>query len=247
MVKLVRSKRTYINKLGKKVEVSALAVGDGGNDVNMIQQADVGVGLFGKEGNQAANAADYAVGQFRFLRKLVLVHGRFIAMRFSYFIYFFFFKNCLITFAQFFYAFETMFSGTTFWESFYLSNYNTLTGFPIGARTLVEEDLDLTRARNAVFSPFLYRRSRDENLYFSYLMFALWNMYGLVASLVVYFGVTYLYSPTISDVESGQDSSMWGRSLIGFNVLLVLLLVIILSDSHHYNWLYWLCIRYSLS
>lgn len=161
VVNLIRSKKSFRNKLNQWVEISALAIGDGGNDVNMIQQADVGVGIFGKEGNQAANAADYAFAQFRFLRKLVLVHGRFIALRFSYFIYFFFFKNCLLTFVQFFFAFETMFTGTTFWESFYLTNYNTLTGFPIGARTLVEEDIDLRRARNAVFVPFLYRRARD--------------------------------------------------------------------------------------
>ena len=70
-------------------------------------------------------------------------------------------EETMLTFVQFFFAFETMFTGTTFWESFYLTNYNTLTGFPIGARTLVEEDIDLRRARNAVFVPFLYRRARD--------------------------------------------------------------------------------------
>ena len=52
-----------------------LAVGDGANDVAMIQAANVGVGISGQEGMQAASASDYAIGQFRFLRRLLLVHG----------------------------------------------------------------------------------------------------------------------------------------------------------------------------
>ncbi len=52
-----------------------LAIGDGANDVGMIQRAQVGVGISGKEGLQAVNAADFAIAQFRFLRRLLLVHG----------------------------------------------------------------------------------------------------------------------------------------------------------------------------
>src|ERR1700722_1701623 len=53
-----------------------LSIGDGANDVAMIQEANIGCGLFGHEGSQAAMSADYAFGQFRFLTKLLLVHGR---------------------------------------------------------------------------------------------------------------------------------------------------------------------------
>ena len=52
------------------------AIGDGGNDVSMIQQADVGVGIVGKEGKQASLAADFSVTQFSFLTRLLLWHGR---------------------------------------------------------------------------------------------------------------------------------------------------------------------------
>lgn len=55
--------------------VMTLAIGDGANDVSMIQAADVGVGISGEEGLQAVNSSDYAIAQFRFLKRLLLVHG----------------------------------------------------------------------------------------------------------------------------------------------------------------------------
>mmetsp|Transcript_30488 Transcript_30488/g.29879 ORF Transcript_30488/g.29879 Transcript_30488/m.29879 type:complete len:375 (-) Transcript_30488:959-2083(-) len=74
-----------------------LAIGDGANDVNMIRSAHVGIGIFGKEGHQAANNADYAVAQFRFLRRLLFVHGRWNANRLAKFLVLFFHKNIVYT------------------------------------------------------------------------------------------------------------------------------------------------------
>lgn len=55
---------------------TTLAIGDGANDVNMITSADVGIGIMGNEGQQAARASDYVIGQFSYLRRLMFVHGR---------------------------------------------------------------------------------------------------------------------------------------------------------------------------
>ena len=57
-------------------EACCLAIGDGANDVAMIKAGHIGVGIIGKEGMQAVNSSDFAIGQFRFLRGLLLVHGR---------------------------------------------------------------------------------------------------------------------------------------------------------------------------
>ena len=61
----------------------SLAIGDGANDVAMIQKADVGVGISGNEGLQAANSSDFAIAQFRFLARLLFVHGAWNYMRVS--------------------------------------------------------------------------------------------------------------------------------------------------------------------
>ena len=79
----------------------SLAVGDGANDVPMIQCAHVGVGIFGEEGLQAANSADYAVARFRFLRRLVLAHGRWCNRRMGVLICYMFYKNALMVLPQY--------------------------------------------------------------------------------------------------------------------------------------------------
>lgn len=74
---------------------TTLAIGDGANDVNMITAAHIGIGISGLEGQQAARASDYAIGQFRFLRSLLLVHGREAYRRNSYVVGYMFYKNIL--------------------------------------------------------------------------------------------------------------------------------------------------------
>jgi phospholipid-translocating ATPase len=70
-------KASLVKSIRKRVKKSiTLAIGDGANDIAMIQEAHVGIGITGKEGLQAARTSDYSIAQFRFLTKLLLVHGR---------------------------------------------------------------------------------------------------------------------------------------------------------------------------
>ena len=75
----------------------SLAIGDGGNDVSMIKEADVGIGIFGKEGYQAVTASDYAIGEFQFLRRLMFYHGRYCTRRITIFVYQFLLKNLIFS------------------------------------------------------------------------------------------------------------------------------------------------------
>ena len=112
--------------------IKTLAIGDGANDVGMIQEADIGVGISGQEGQQAVMAADFAVAQFRFLERLLLHHGRYNYKRMAKMIGFFFYKNILLGLTLFFYDGHTFFSGQTMYNDFYMSAYNLMfVAFPI--------------------------------------------------------------------------------------------------------------------
>ena len=73
----------------------------GANDVSMIQMADVGIGISGQEGRQAVMASDFAMGQFRFLVPLLLVHGHWNYQRISYMILYNIYRNSVPVFMNY--------------------------------------------------------------------------------------------------------------------------------------------------
>ncbi|KAK5000308.1 phospholipid transporting ATPase, partial [Cryomyces antarcticus] len=91
-------KAAVVQMVKNGLDVITLSIGDGANDVAMIQEAHVGVGIAGEEGRQAVMSSDYAIGQFRFLTRLVLVHGRWSYRRLAETIANFFYKNIVWTF-----------------------------------------------------------------------------------------------------------------------------------------------------
>jgi len=105
---------------------TTLAVGDGANDVSMIREAHIGVGIYGKEGTQAARTADFAIGQFRYLKKLLLVHGRQSYKRTSLFILFYFYKNVILVFTEIYFALYNGFSGQSYFVDWLPMLYNAL-------------------------------------------------------------------------------------------------------------------------
>uniref|UniRef100_A0A8C1WTA1 Phospholipid-transporting ATPase n=1 Tax=Cyprinus carpio TaxID=7962 RepID=A0A8C1WTA1_CYPCA len=132
-----------------------LAIGDGANDVSMIQEAHVGIGIMGKEGRQAVRNSDYAIARFKFLAKLLLVHGHFYYIRIATLVQYFFYKNvCFIT-PQFLYQFFCLFSQQTLYDSVYLTLYNIcFTSLPILVYSLFEQ---LVHPHVLQSKPALYR------------------------------------------------------------------------------------------
>ncbi|XP_042316513.1 phospholipid-transporting ATPase VA isoform X2 [Sceloporus undulatus] len=116
VVKLVRD----------KLKTMTLAIGDGANDVSMIQVADVGVGISGPEGMQAVMASDFAIPKFRYLEKLLLVHGHWCYSRLANMVLYFFYKNAMFVALLFWYQFYCGFSGSSMIDQWYLIFFNLL-------------------------------------------------------------------------------------------------------------------------
>ncbi|KAF6036994.1 ATP8A1 [Bugula neritina] len=113
----------------KYVGTITLAVGDGANDVGMIQAADVGVGIHGLEGTQAVCAADYAIGQFRFLKKLLLVHGVWNYYRISKLVLYSFYKNICVYVIELWFQVNNAYSGQILFERWSIGFYNVIFTF----------------------------------------------------------------------------------------------------------------------
>ncbi|OAY39167.1 hypothetical protein MANES_10G072200v8 [Manihot esculenta] len=186
-----------------------LSIGDGANDVSMIQMADVGVGISGKEGRQAVMASDFAMGQFRFLVPLLLVHGHWNYQRMGYMILYNFYRNALFVLVLFWYVLFTCFTLTTAineWSSMlYSIIYTSLPTIVVGIL-----DKDLSR-RTLLRYPQLYgaghrQESYNSKLFWTTMIDTLWQ------SAVIYFIPHLAYWASTIDAPSIGD--LWTLAVV---------------------------------
>lgn len=162
-----------------------LAIGDGANDIAMIQSADIGIGITGKEGLQAARLSDYSIAQFRFLVKLLLVHGRYNYVRTAKFVLCTFYKELLFYLTQGIYQHYTLYTGSSLYELWLLLMFNTL--FTLLCVLCVGMfDKDLSPA-TAIAVPELYERGRELQV-FNLRVFVRWMVLAACQLLVIGFG-----------------------------------------------------------
>jgi len=152
-----------------------LSIGDGANDVPMIQQAHVGVGISGKEGQQAVMSADFAIAQFRFLERLLLWHGRMNYWRIAIAILYCFYKNMALIGTLFTYNFFMGGTGATLYQSFVGVGFNVYTFVPIICLAVMENHVswDMVKKHPRLYLPGL----RGEH--FSVLGMVKWLFNGL--------------------------------------------------------------------
>ena len=103
-----------------------LAVGDGANDVSMIVQASVGIGLYGKEGLQAVQVSDYGLPSFKYLWRLMFFEGRRSYLRVSKFFVMYIFKSAMVTLMSLYYGYYSAWSGVTMFDGWYLFVYGVI-------------------------------------------------------------------------------------------------------------------------
>jgi len=138
------------------LDVMTLSIGDGANDVAMIQEADVGVGIAGEEGRQAVMSSDYAIAQFRFLQRLVLVHGRWSYRRLAESISNFFYKNMVWTWSVFWYQAFCNFDISYIFDYTYILMFNLFfTSVPVILMGVLDQDVSDSVS---LAVPQLYRR-----------------------------------------------------------------------------------------
>ncbi|KAI9168771.1 hypothetical protein LWI28_001718 [Acer negundo] len=204
---------SLVKKGAKKI---TLSIGDGANDVSMIQAAHIGVGISGQEGMQAVMASDFAIAQFRFLTDLLLVHGRWSYLRICKVVVYFFYKNLTFTLTQFWFTFQCGFSGQRYYDDWFQSLYNVIfTSLPVIMLGLFEKDVSASLSKKY---PELYKEGM-RNVFFTWRVVAIWAFFSVYQSLVLYYFVAI--SSSSAQNSSGKIFGLWDVSTMAFSCVVV--------------------------
>ncbi|XP_015248759.1 PREDICTED: probable phospholipid-transporting ATPase VD [Cyprinodon variegatus] len=156
-------KSKVVQLIRDKIGVMTLAVGDGANDVSMIQVADVGIGISGQEGMQAVMSSDFAISRFKHLKKLLLVHGHWCYNRLANMILYFIYKNVMYVNLLFWYQFFCGFSGAVMINSWVLILFNLVfTSVPPIIYGVLDQDMP---ADTLMKLPELYGAAQTAKVY----------------------------------------------------------------------------------
>ena len=186
-------KRIIVKTIKKYTDARTAAVGDGGNDVAMIQEADVGIGIVGKEGLQASLAADYSIMEFRSLNMLLLWFGRIAYKNTSMMSNFIIHRGLIIAFNQFIFSCIFYFNPVPLYSGFLSFGYSTIfTSLPCIC-VLLDQDV---HKNNVLTFPTLYKillKGRELNL----KSFLFWLFKSIFQAFIIMFGSIILFEDTI--------------------------------------------------
>lgn len=188
-----------------------LAIGDGANDIGMIQASHVGIGISGREGLQAARISDYSIAQFRFLQKMLFVHGRWNYLRTGKYVLATFWKEIFFYLMQAHFQRFTGYTGTSLFQSTSLTLFNTLfSSLAVILPGIFERDL---RAETLLAVPELYTFGQ-RNKAFNYRLYIGWMLMGIACSFIVYYITWAVYHMALFT----EDTSLYAMGTICFTV-----------------------------
>nr|XP_046231963.1 probable phospholipid-transporting ATPase IM [Scatophagus argus] len=224
-------KAQVVHLVKKYKQAVTLAIGDGANDVSMIKTAHIGVGISGQEGMQAVLCSDFSFAQFRYLQRLLLVHGRWSYLRMCKFLRYFFYKNFTFTFVHIWYAFFCGFSAQTVYDEWFITLYNLVyTALPVLGMSLFDQDVN---DRWSFQYPQLYTPGQL-NRYFSKKVFVGCMMHSCYSSLILFFIPWAAMHDTVRD--DGKDIADYQSfALLAQTCLLVVVNVQLCLDTHYWT------------
>ncbi|XP_043380400.1 probable phospholipid-transporting ATPase IM isoform X10 [Chelonia mydas] len=177
-------KAQVVELVKKHRKAVTLAIGDGANDISMIKSAHIGIGISGEEGMQAVLASDYSFAQFRYLKRLLLVHGRWSYFRMCKFLCYFFYKNFAFTLVHFWFGFFCGFSAQTVYDQWFITLFNIVyTSLPVLAMGLFDQDVN---EQNSMDYAKLYEPGQL-NLLFNKRKFFICIAHGIYTSFTLFF------------------------------------------------------------
>ncbi|KAI9657459.1 MAG: hypothetical protein M1821_003141 [Bathelium mastoideum] len=217
------------------LDVITLSIGDGANDVAMIQEAHIGVGIAGEEGRQAVMSSDYAIGQFRFLTRLVLVHGRWSYVRLAESVANFFYKNMVWTLGLFWYQIYTNFDCSYPVDYTYILLYNlAFTSIPVILMGILDQDVN---DKVSLAVPQLYRRG-IERLEWTQTKFWLYMLDGTYQSVICFFMAYLVFYKANFVTFDGRDINDIKRFGAYFATPAVIVVnIYILLNTYRWDWL----------
>jgi len=219
-----------------------LSIGDGANDVPMIQTAHIGIGIYGLEGRQAVNASDYAIGQFRFLKNLLLVHGRWNHRRCALLTNYLFYKNAVLVLPNFFLGFYCIMSGSFFYYDTFYQFFNTFfTSLPILYLASLDQDLS---ASVAIARPEIYRDG-VERKFITHRIFWRWMAEGMFCGAVVFFVPLGCFA-SFNVVAGGQVMGFWDIGMLIFFLDVVVVQVRLALEICYWTGIELVCFGLSL-
>ncbi|NWW86775.1 AT8B3 ATPase, partial [Rhynochetos jubatus] len=221
-----RQKALIVQLVKKHKKAITLAIGDGANDVNMIKTADIGVGISGLEGMQAVQCSDYALAQFSYLQRLLLVHGRWAYLRICKFLRYFFYKTFAGLMAQVWFAFHSGFTAQPLYEGWFLALYNIFyTAYPVLSVGLLEQDVS---AKKSLEFPELYVIGQKDEL-FNYRIFGVTVLHGVSTSLASFYIALWAFEDSVGSKAVGDYESF--AVTVATSALLSVLMEIILDTK----------------
>ncbi|XP_055989084.1 phospholipid-transporting ATPase VB [Sorex fumeus] len=207
-------KTTVVRLVRERLRAMTLSVGDGANDVSMIQAADVGVGLSGQEGMQAVMSSDFAISRFCHLKKLLLVHGHWCYSRLARMVLFYLYKNVSYVNLLFWYQFFCGFSGATmidYWQMIFFNLF--FTSLPPLLFGVLDKDVS---AATLLAVPALYKSGQDSECY---------NLrtFGLSMADAFYQSLVCFFIPYLTYRDSDIDVFTFGMPINTISLTTILL------------------------